>query len=358
VLPSDLKIPFLELVHSDAAGHLKFAKCIEHVTRRAWWFTWRRDLKLFIECCSVCSAYHRGTVPRQGNLHPMVLGGPTERWSLDLTGPFPVSNGFKYLFTALCPFSKYGVAVPIRNKEAATVARVLVDHVFLKWGLCFEVLTDQGKEFEAELLAELLKILGVVKLRSSGYRPQTNGACESWHRVLNSLLAKVISESQRDWSSYVGYVTFCYNATPHSSTGFAPHFIMTGQQPRWNVDFLFGNINGNEQSVPEYTANVLCKLNRAFELTREHLQQAAQSMSTWYNRKARPRTFSVGDMVHVYNPRRFKGKTPKWQSFYRDIAVVERRLNDVTYVVKSTSWRKSKIVHVDKLKLARSLADF
>jgi transposase InsO family protein len=241
----------------------------------------------------------------------MVLGGPTERWSLDFTGPFPASNGFKYLFTALCPFSKYGVAVPTRNKEAATVAQVLVDHVFLKWGLCFEILSDQGKEFEAELLAELLKILGVVKLRSSGYHPQTNGACESWHKVLNSLLAKVISESQRDWSSYVGYVTFCYNATPHSSTGFAPHFIMTDQQPRWNVDFLLGNIYGNEQSVPEYTAAVLCKLSRLFEITREHLRQATQS--TWYNRRARPRTFSIGDMIHVYNPYR---KIP-WKFFLK-----------------------------------------
>jgi hypothetical protein len=60
VLPASLKVPFLELIHADAAGHLKFAKCIEHVTRRAWWLSWRRDLKLFCDCCSVCAAYHRG----------------------------------------------------------------------------------------------------------------------------------------------------------------------------------------------------------------------------------------------------------------------------------------------------------
>lgn len=101
----------------------------------------------------------------------MVLGGVAERWSIDVIGPHPPSSGYKYLFTALCPFSKYVIAVPIRNKEAATLAKVLVDHVFLKCGLCFEILTDQGKEFEAELLGELLKIL-VVKLRTSGYRPK------------------------------------------------------------------------------------------------------------------------------------------------------------------------------------------
>ena len=351
VLPADLKVPFLELIHNDAAGHLKFVKCVEHVTRRAWWSSWRRDLKLFIQCCTVCSAYHRGPTPRQSNLRPMVLGGPGERWSLDLTGPHPTSNGYKYLFTALCPFSKYGIAVPIRNKDASTVARALVDHVFLKWGLCFEILSDQGKEFEAELLTELLSILGVVKLRSSGYRPQTNGACESWHRTLNSLLAKVVSDSQHDWSSYVAYVVFCYNATPHSATGFAPHFIMTGQQPRWNVDFLLNNVCETQQTIPEYTSTVLMKLDHAFELTREHLRQNALSMSTWYNRKTKPRSFAQGDVVRVYNPRRFKGRSPKWQSFYRDTAVVERRLNDATYVVKSATWKKAKVVHVDKLKL-------
>jgi len=51
-------------------------------------------------------------------------------------GP-PKSNGFTYLFTAIGPFSKFGIAVPIRNKEAVTVARVLVEHVILKYGLFF-----------------------------------------------------------------------------------------------------------------------------------------------------------------------------------------------------------------------------
>jgi hypothetical protein len=60
--------------------------------------------------------------------------------------------------------------------------------------------------------------------------------------------------------------------------------------------------------------------------------------------------FCVGDRVLVYNPRRFKGKSPKWQSFYKDEAVVVQRLNGVTYVVKSASWKHPKVVHVNKLK--------
>ena len=350
VLPNSMKVVFLEMVHADAAGHLKLFKCIEHVQKRAWWFTWKRDLKLYIQSCTVCSMYFRGSAPKQGQLQPMLLGGAAERFSIDLTGPHPMSDGHKYMFTAIDPFTKYAIVVPIRNKEATTVAKVIVEHIFLKWGLCFEILSDQGKEFEAELTTELLKLLGVVKLRTSGYSPATNGCIEKYHRVLNTLLAKVISENQKDWSRWVSYVTFCYNSSTHSSTGFAPHFLMTGQEPRWNIDFVLNNVDVSTQTVPEYTSTVLERLNKAFVLTREHLQQSAEVARTWYNKKVHSHMFCIGDRVRVYNPRRFKGKSPKWQSFYKDEAVVMQRLNDVTYVVKSASWKLPKVIHVNKLK--------
>ena len=62
--------------------------------------------------------------------------------------------------------------MPLRNKEATTVAKALVDHVFLKYGLCTEILSDLGEEFQNEVMTDLLRILGVSRLRTSAYRPQ------------------------------------------------------------------------------------------------------------------------------------------------------------------------------------------
>ena len=152
---------------------------------------------------------------------------------------------------------------------------------------------------------------------------------ESWHRVLNSLLAKVIDKTQKDWAKYIDYVVFCYNSTSHSATGFAPHFIMTGQQPLWNVDLLLNNHNLADQSIPEYTSAVIDRLLHAHAMVRDHLRATAEHTSTWYNSKVRPAAFCVGDRVRVYNPRRFQGKSPKWQFFYNDTATVEKKLNDV-----------------------------
>jgi transposase InsO family protein len=351
ILPHSMKIPFLELIHASAAGHLKTDKCIYHVMRRAWWYNFKRDVKVYCACCQVCNAYHRGNPPKQAHLRPIVLGGVCERWSIDLCGPFVSSEGKTYICTCIDPFSKYCVNVAIRNKEASTVARVIFEHLITTWGLCEEVLSDQGPEFCNGLANELYKLLGIHKIRTSAYTPKSNGCCEKAHQVLNKLLAKVVSESQRDWARWLPYATFCYNATPNASTGFAPHFIMTGQEPRWDIDFLIHSFEPRQQTVSQYAAETLDRLHKVHALVRENLQQAAISASRWYNKKTVLRNFSVNSRVRVYNPRRYKGRTPKWQSFYKDVGVVKLKLNDASYVISCPSWKADKIVHVDKLKL-------
>jgi len=109
--------------------------------------------------------------------------------------------------------------------------------------LCSEILTDLGLEFQNELMQELLSIFGVAHLRTSGYRPQSNGVCEVWHRTLNAMIAQLVDEGQRNWSSLVPYVTFCYNATEHTATGFSPFFIFMGRTPLWTVDLVLPELD-------------------------------------------------------------------------------------------------------------------
>ena len=125
---------------------------------------------------------------------------------------------------------------------------------------------------------------------------------------------------------------------------------MTGRQPLWNIDFVLQGMEESRTTVPEFTAGVVARLDAAHTLVREHLNSAADNASTWYNKKVKPMAFIEGDLVRVYNPRRFLKRTPKWQSFYKEIATVCKRLNDVTYVVHAKGWKKPKIVHIDKLK--------
>ena len=168
--------------------------------------------------------------------------------------------------------------------------------------------------------------------------------------TINTMLAKFISTGQRDWSEWVPYITFCNNTTVHSTTGFSPFFVFTGRQPLWTVDLFVPEAEGPGKTVPVYTAETIDRLNRAMHLVREHLQASASCASRWYNRKARPREFAEGDLVRVYCPRKFVGRTPKWLSFYATEGEVVRKLNDASYLVKSRTWKGQKVIHTDKLK--------
>jgi len=164
------------------------------------------------------------------------------------------------------------------------------------------------------------------------------------------MMSKVVQENQRDWSEWVAYVTFCYNATEHSATGFPPFFIFTGRMPLWTLDLTLLDVQGEEKRVPEFTAQVVERLRKASDLVRKNLRVAAENASRWYNRRVKPRQFVPGDAVPIFYPRRFVGRTPKWQNFFKTEGRVLQRLNDATYLVEARSWKGPKIVHADKIK--------
>ena len=76
---------------------------------------------------------------------------------------------------------------------------------------------------------------------------------------------------------------------------------------------------------------IIARLEKAYTLTIDHLKQVvAYTASTWYNKRVHQKTFTVGDAVRVYCPRRYKGRSPKLQSFYKDVGTIQQKLNEET----------------------------
>jgi len=154
----------------------------------------------------------------------MCVGAPWERVAIDITGPHPQSvKGNKFMITVLDHFTKYAFAFPVRSHDAVTVAKYLVERVFLVYGVPTQLLSDRGAEFEGSVLSEVCRLMEIDKIRMTSYKPSTNGALERVHRTLNTMLGKIVSEQQRDWDSHVPYVLAAYNATDHSATGYTPN---------------------------------------------------------------------------------------------------------------------------------------
>ena len=111
-------------------------------------------------------------------------------------------------------------------------------------------LTDQGPNFESELIANLCEVAGVQKLRTSPYHPQTNGQCERFNSTLLNMLGTLTPEQKKDWKTNVPTMVHAYNCTRNTATGYSPYYLMFGREPRLPIDVEFGLKRGNQQGPP------------------------------------------------------------------------------------------------------------
>jgi len=355
VMPKKLREKFIELIHAGPlSGHFGQKKTMDAVQARAYWPSWAKNITEYLKRCRSCAQYHRGELPRQAELQTPVAGEVWERVSIDITGSHPKScKGNVYILTIVDHFSKWGEAVAIPNHTAVTVAKVLMSQIFSRYGAPVEILSDRGPEFESELFLQLMKWMEIDKLRTTAYKPSTNGVVERFHRTLNSMLGKVTQENQRDWDERLPFVLAAYRATVHSSTGFTPNKVFLGRENRMPVDVVMGlppeEVNGS-QSIDEFVVRQQELAEDAFQLVRQHLGQNASRRKSTYDTRVRKTEYLVGDWVWYYYPRKFTQKSPKWQRNYTGPYKITRVIEPVNFVLQKIPRSAPFVVHMDKIK--------
>jgi transposase InsO family protein len=347
LIPRSIRQSFLEMVHGQASGHFGWRKTMNQVQRRAYWVSWRTNIKLFCMCCKACNQFHRCRLPKHAGLKPLFAGAPMECLHVDLTGPHVNCRGCHYIMTACCSFSRFVISSPLRDKTALSVARALVSDVILKFGAPQSILTDLGREFQNELWKELCRLLRVTRLRTTAYCPSTNGKIERWHRSLNAMMAKVVDAKQKAWVDFLPFVTAAYNATTHDSTSFTPNFILFGRELPSPVDIAFGCSLAAECSVNDYAQHIRERMAEAYALVRVHAGKFAEVNKRYYDARVKPIEFKVDDLVWYFCPRARPGTSPKWTRFYSGPYKVIRKINDVNYAIQLTTKSRVIIVHVN-----------
>ena len=84
------------------------------------------------------------------------VGKPMELWAMDVLTPLPMTaRGNQYILVMSDHFTKWVEAVPMPNQRAETVAKVFVNEVVTRHGVPSKLLTDQGRNFEADLMKQV-----------------------------------------------------------------------------------------------------------------------------------------------------------------------------------------------------------
>jgi len=354
IVPATLRDEATKRCHTGiVGGHLGAKKTTFQVGRRFYWHRWKSDVTRFCRRCVTCNSYHRGKLPRSAPLQPIVAGAPFERMSIDLTGPHCKSDRHHiWIMTCVDPYTKWAEAFPLRNKEAETVARVLVEQVFTRFGTPIALLSDCGNEVDSSIMRSVCKLLGIDKMHTTSYRPSTNSAAERFHRTLNSMLGKVVSENQKDWDTKLPFVMAAYRASRHESTGYSPNFLVLGRDVRTPLDVVLNLpvAEGEATNYDDYVSKLEERLRYAYSVVKSHLGCAAERAKKYYDLRVKRQRYAPGDWVYYYNPRHFRGRQDKWSRKFSGPFLVLSLLPPVNLKIQRSPRTKPFIVHSDRVK--------
>uniref|UniRef100_A0A8C1IKZ9 Integrase catalytic domain-containing protein n=1 Tax=Cyprinus carpio TaxID=7962 RepID=A0A8C1IKZ9_CYPCA len=286
-----------------------------------------RDIKEWCEQCKACQT-RRSPVPA----HRAPMGGsqsvrPFERVAMDILELPATSKGNRYVLVVEDYFTKFVNLYPLPNQSAQTVAHCLFEDYVLLHGVPETLHSDQGRQFEAEVVQTLCCFLNIKKTRTTPYHPQSDGMVERFNRTLIDQLAKTLLTYGGEWDEYVKHVAFAYNTTTHSSTRFTPFFLTHGREARVPADVLLPSRALDSQlsvSHAEFVSSLLTKLNSAFSSARMHSEAAHDRQKLYHDVGLRHRPYDVGAMVWLHNPVESRMKlAPHWTGPYKIVQVMD-----------------------------------
>ena len=282
----------------DDVGHQGILRTLSLLRERFYWPGMQEEATQHVLKCSRC--LRRKTPPQVAPLQPILVTQPLELVHMDYLSLEPSKGNIENVLVITDHFTRYALAYPSKTQTAQATARILWDNFICHYGFPEKIISDQGRNFESDLIKELCKIAGVKKVHTTPYHPQGNGQCERFNSTLCNMLGTLSEEEKSDWKSHLGCMTHAYNCTKHASTTYSPYYLMFGRHPRLPIDVEFGLNKPNcsdSSSKSRYIQKLRRRLNYAFQKASKYSDQQASKYKHSYDKSVKGPQLHENDLV-------------------------------------------------------------
>ena len=157
---------------------------------------------------------------------------PFDKIAIDLVTDCKTStSGNKCILTIIDHLTGWPKAFPIPDKSADTIVATFINE-YLPVHMCPQyILSYNGTEFKNSLMDQVLQQLGIDRIFSAPYHPQSNGKLEAFHKYLKPTLKKLCKRDPTNWDKYLNQVLASYRITPNLPTAESPFFLVYGRDP-------------------------------------------------------------------------------------------------------------------------------
>eukprot|EP00253_Pinus_taeda_P011525 PITA_11525 len=182
-------------------------------------------------------------------------------------------------------------------------------HLFVRYGLPREIITDGGPQFAGNRIAETLNNYHVQHKMTTPYHPQANGKVESSNKIIETILTKTVASHRRNWAARLPETLWAYRTTWRSTTGHSPYQLMFGKQPIFPIEFEIQTLRTTQEvglDLTEAQTNRLQQINELDEIRLSTLQHTAliqQQRAKWHDALIKNRVFHEGDWALLYDSR-------------------------------------------------------
>lgn len=348
-LTEDEKQTIIKEYHvTPTAGHPGINRMYKKLRLKYNWKNLKSDVKRFVKKCEFCQK--NKSVNKKVKAPLQITDTPNsafEKCYFDCVGPLPISeNGYRFLLTCQDSLTKYLIAIPLVNIEAATIATSFVTDIICKYGLMNTLVTDQGTNFMSDLFKNVCKLFKVTKINCTSYHPESNSV-ERAHRVLGEYLRNFVDKNKTNWCTLIPFFLFSYNTTPHSTTQFSPFELLFGKQP--NLPTSITKTPEFRYYYDDYLSDLKYKLQYCQNVAKENLVKGKEKSKSLYDKKAADINYNVGDKVLLFDEAAKQNKSKKLYARYTgpyEIISVDSDVNCTILVGKRTIK-----VHKNRIKL-------
>lgn len=297
VLPKVYRKIALEGLHSNV-GHPGKDRTTSLIRDRFFWPGMAADIVSWVDGCERCQRRKTSTGSK-APLVNIVTTHPLELVCMDFLSLEPCKGNIGNILVITDHFTKYSVAIPTRNQTARTTAEALYENFILKYGIPTRIHSDQGANFESEVIKELCSWTGMHKSRTTPYHAMGNGQTERFNRTLLDMLGTLMPEQKQDWKKYVSTLVYSYNCTRHETTKATPFELMFGRTARLPIDSVFEKADDTDRKSDDYIKELKDRMSKTRAAVEKVTEAAKLKQKKYYDRRAKAVKINVNDKVMV-----------------------------------------------------------
>ena len=190
-----------------------------------------KDIRKYIENCILCQR-EKAKVHHYPLQMMEMPDRPFNKIAIDLITECDTStSGNKHILTITDHLTGWPEAFPIPDKTVDTIVSAFINE-YLPVHMCSQdILSDNRVEFKNTLMDQVLQQLGIDRIFSAPYHPQSNSKLEVFLKYLKPMLKKLCEKDPVNWDKYLNQVFASYRITLNLATAETPFFLVYGRDP-------------------------------------------------------------------------------------------------------------------------------